>query len=37
MGETLMAKTMKNVKITILKTTLDMELAAAYGVDGLGA
>ena len=26
---------MKNVKITILKTTLDAELAAQYGVPGL--
>lgn len=26
---------MKKVKITILKTTLDTELAAEYGVDGL--
>ena len=28
---------MKNVKITILKTTLDAELAAQYGVPGLTA
>ena len=27
---------MKKVKITVLKTTLDRELAAEYGVDGLG-
>ena len=26
---------MKKVKITVLKTTLDKELAAEYGVDGL--
>jgi hypothetical protein len=26
---------MKKVKITILKTTLDKELAAEYGIDGL--
>ena len=25
---------MKKVKITILKTTLDKELAAEYGIDG---
>lgn len=29
-------KRMKQVKITVLKTTLDTELAAEYGVDGLG-
>ena len=28
---------MKRVKITILKTTLDKELAAGYGIDGLTA
>ena len=28
---------MKKVKITVLKTTLDKELAAEYGVDGLTA
>ena len=28
---------MKKVKITFLKTTLDKELAAEYGVEGLGA
>ena len=28
---------MKKVKITILKTTLDKELAAEYGIDGLTA
>jgi uncharacterized repeat protein (TIGR04076 family) len=28
---------MKKVKITILKTTLDEELAREYGVEGLGA
>lgn len=27
---------MKKVKITVLKTTLDKELAAEYGIDGLG-
>ena len=27
---------MKQVKITVLKTTLDRELAEEYGVDGLG-
>lgn len=27
---------MKKVKITVLKTTLDRELAAEYGTDGLG-
>ena len=27
---------MKKVKITVLKTTLDKELAAEYGVVGLG-
>ena len=27
---------MKQVKITVLKTTLDQELAAEYGVEGLG-
>lgn len=27
---------MKKVRITVLKTTLDKELAAEYGVDGLG-
>ena len=27
----------KKVKITILKTTLDKELAAEYGIDGLTA
>ena len=27
---------MKKVKITVLKTTLDEELAREYGVDGLG-
>lgn len=27
---------MKKVKITVLKTTLDRELAEQYGVDGLG-
>ena len=27
---------MKKVKITVLKTTLDRELAAEYGVEGLG-
>ena len=27
---------MKKVKITVLKTTLDKELAAEYGVEGLG-
>lgn len=26
---------MKEVKITVLKTTLDRELAAEYGVEGL--
>lgn len=29
-------KQMKQVKITVLKTTLDTELAAEYGIDGLG-
>ncbi len=29
-------KHMKQVKITVLKTTLNQELAAEYGVDGLG-
>ena len=28
---------MKEVKITVLKTTLDRELAAEYGVEGLTA
>jgi len=28
---------MKKVKIAILKTTLDKELAAEYGIDGLTA
>ena len=28
---------MKKVKITILKTTLDKEFAAEYGIDGLTA
>ena len=28
---------MKKVKTTILKTTLDRELAAEYGIDGLTA
>ena len=28
---------MKKVKTTILKTTLDKELAAEYGIDGLTA
>lgn len=28
--------TMKQVKITVLKTTLDKELTAEYGIDGLG-
>lgn len=28
---------MKRCKITVLKTTLDKELAAAYGAEGLGA
>lgn len=28
---------MNNVKITVLKTTLDEELAAEYGVEGLAA
>ena len=28
---------MKKVKITVLKTTLDEELAREYGADGLGA
>ena len=28
---------MKRVKITVLKTTLDRELAAEYGIDGLMA
>ena len=28
--------TMKQVKITVLKTMLNQELAAEYGVDGLG-
>ena len=28
---------MKKVKITILKTTLDKELAVEYGIDGLTA
>ena len=28
---------MKKVKITVLKTTLDKELAAEYGVEGLTA
>lgn len=28
---------MKRVKITVLKTTLDRELAAEYGVEGLTA
>ena len=28
---------MKKVKITVLKTTFDEELAAKYGVDGFGA
>lgn len=28
---------MKKCKITVLKTTLDKELAAEYGVEGLGA
>ena len=28
---------MKKVKITILKTTLDKELASEYGIDGLTA
>ena len=28
---------MKKVKITVLKTTLDQELAAEYGVPGLSA
>ncbi len=28
---------MKKVKITVLKTTLDKELAAEYGAEGLGA
>ena len=27
---------MKKVKITVLKTTLDKELAAEYGAEGLG-
>ena len=27
---------MKKVKITILKTTLDQQLALEYGVEGLG-
>ena len=27
---------MKKVKITVLKTTLDAELAKEYGVEGLG-
>ena len=27
---------MKKVKITVLKTTLDEELAREYGADGLG-
>ena len=27
---------MKKVKITVLKTTLDRELAAEYGAEGLG-
>ena len=27
---------MKKVKITVLKTTLDEELAAEYGAEGLG-
>lgn len=27
---------MKQVKITVLKTTLDQELAGEYGVEGLG-
>ncbi len=30
-------KCMRKVKITVLKTTLDKELAAEYGIDGLGA
>ncbi len=28
---------MRKVKITVLKTTLDVELAAEYGVEGIGA
>ena len=28
---------MKRVKITVLKTTLDRELAAEYGIEGLSA
>lgn len=28
---------MKKVKITVLKTTLDKDLAQEYGVEGLGA
>ncbi len=32
-----MTKQMKKVKITVLKTTLDQELATEYGVDDLGA
>ena len=28
---------MKRVKITVLKTTLDKELAAEYGVEGITA
>jgi len=30
-------QSMKKVKITILKTTLDEELAKEYGVDGLSS
>ena len=32
-----MENCMKKVRITILKTTLDKELAAEYGIDGLTA
>lgn len=30
------ARTMRQVKITVLKTTFDAELAAQYGIPGLG-
>jgi uncharacterized repeat protein (TIGR04076 family) len=32
-----MSKQMKKVRITVLKTHFDAELAADYGIDGLGA
>lgn len=32
-----MGAVMKKVKITVLKTTLDKELAAEYGIEGLKA